>query len=117
MRKAIGVLLLGGGLVSALGAADLTGDWTGERRGPSGEARSLTLHLRVEGATLTGTANGLGGSAGEVEMSEGSVNGDQVSFSLVRGQFKMKYQGTVTDNAIHFKLMREPGESSTSPVE
>ena len=116
MKKVISALMLGGGLTSAVWATDLTGDWTAERRGPSGEARPLTIHLQTDGSTLTGTVSGLGGSAGDAPITEGSVNGDQISFSLVRGQFKMKYQGKITGNAMHFQLLREPGEHSSNAV-
>ena len=112
--KVICVLILGCWLAPAVWAMDLTSDWIAERHGPSGEKRTLTLHLRADGSTLTGTVSGLGGNTGDAEISEGSMNGDQVSFSLVRGPFKMKYQGKITGNTIHFQLMREQGESSSN---
>ncbi len=93
----------------ALGAfaADVTGKWTYEMRGRNG-AMTATLNLKADGEKLTGTVSGRGG---DTEISDGKVDGDNISFSVVRefngNKFTMKYNGTVSPDGIKFKVERE----------
>lgn len=102
-------------LSSSVLASDVTGDWIADRRGPSGEARSLTLHLHTDGSTLTGTVSGFGGSAGDAQLTDGSVSGDQLSFTVNRGQFKMSYEGKIVGDGIQLKLKRDAADTAATP--
>jgi hypothetical protein len=78
-------------------AADVTGKWVGEAN-PSGKGGPPTFNLKQDGTKLTGTASARGG---EVEISNGKVEGDKVSFEVPRdmgdkGKFTTKYSGTVS---------------------
>lgn len=98
-----------GALVQAQ-AADPSGTWTWTRPGRNGgEDQKLTLVLKTEGDKLTGklTAPGRGGAMTDTEISDGKVKGDEVSFTVTRGQFSMKYSGKVSADAIKGKIESE----------
>ncbi len=96
---AIAVLVL---LASAW-AADVTGKWVAQTPGRDGATSETTFNLKVEGAVLTGTMTS---SRGESTISEGKVNGDEISFMIVRkmGENEMKtlYKGKVAGDEITF---------------
>jgi hypothetical protein len=95
-------------------AADVTGKWTAQVPGRGGQMMDMTMNLKSEGESLTGTVTGFGGA--EIPISEGKVSGDNISFvtSIDRGgqTFKQTYTGTVAGNEIKFK--REGGRG---PIE
>ena len=62
-------------------AADIDGKWTGEVQGRNGP-QTQTLMLKSSGNTLTGTVQGARG--GPVEITNGTIDGDNVSFTVVR---------------------------------
>src|SRR5580700_11312696 len=81
-------------------AADIDGKWTGQiqgRRGPQTE----TLMLKASDNSLTGTVQGRGGP---VEITNGKIDGDTVSFSVVRefGSNKIteEYKGTISGSEL-----------------
>lgn len=83
--------------VVALGA-DVTGKWTAE----SGRGGTTTFDLKQDGATLTGTM--AGGRGEPAQISNGKVDGDNVSFEVVRefngNSRTIKYSGTISGNTI-----------------
>ncbi len=88
----------------ALGA-DVTGKWTAEGRGGT-----QTFTLKQSGSTLTGSVEG--GRGGAVDISNGKVDGDNVSFEVTRdmgdkGKFTTKYTGTVSGGTM--KLSADSG--------
>jgi hypothetical protein len=103
------------GFVSTLQAqdkkADPTGTWTWMRqgRGGGGEVK-MTLKLKTEGDKLTGKLTSPGRQGGdpvEVEIKDGKIKGDEVSFSVTRevngNTFTSKYNGKVTGDTIKGK--------------
>lgn len=91
-------------------AADVTGKWTAEMPGRGGGTMTMTMNLKAEGNTLTGT---ISGRRGETEISDGKMDGDNISFSVVRefngNQFKQNYKGKVDGDTIHFTVTMEGG--------
>ena len=91
------LLLLG--ISSAALAADINGKWTAEVQGRNGTV-TQTLVLNASGNTLTGTFEGARGGA--VDISEGTLDGNKVSFKVVRefngNQFTQQYKGTLSDS-------------------
>jgi hypothetical protein len=90
----------------ALGA-DVSGKWMSEAGGKGGPQ---TFTLKQAGSTLTGTIEG--GRGGPVEISNGKVDGDNVSFEATRdmgdkGKFTTKYSGTVSGGTM--KLSADNG--------
>lgn len=98
-------------LAVAAFAADATGKWTAEMQGRGGQTRQVTMNLKADGAKLTGT---VGSQQGDTEITDGKVDGDTITFNVVRevngNSFKMSYTGTVSGDEIKFKAQRDGGE-------
>jgi hypothetical protein len=84
-----------------------TGTWTWSQPGRNGGPdRTNTLTLKVEDSKLTGklAMPGRGGAAMETAISDGKVDGDTVSFAVVRefngNSMTNSYSGKVTADAI-----------------
>ena len=112
MLKSTRFLILCGLLTASLWAADVTGKWTAEMKGPQGNTRQSTMNLKADGNSLTGTVEGMRG--GSTSISDGKVDGDNVTFSVVRefqgNEFKMNYKGVMKGDTIHFTVSRDGGE-------
>ena len=92
--------------VAAL-AADINGKWSGQV--PSrGDATAATFTFKVDGETLTGTMTG---PQGEVALQEGKVSGDQISFTMMGGNAKILFHGTVAGDVIKMTRTREGGQA------
>jgi hypothetical protein len=91
--------------VMALGAfaADVTGKWVGKVETPNG-SRDVTYTLKQDGETLTGSVPGRNG---ESPISDGTVKGDDISFSVVRGERKTAYTGKVTGGEMKLKYQQQ----------
>jgi len=95
-------------LLSAAYAADVTGKWVAEMPGRGGQGPTqTTFDLKADGPKLTGTVTS--GQGEPAEITEGKVEGDNISFLVVRKrndmEIKMLYKGKVTGDEI--KLTRE----------
>ncbi len=104
MIKKLGItlLFLALGSVSAL-AADFNGKWTGDVQGRNGP-QTLTFDFHVDGATVTGKITT---PRGDVDLSNGKVDGDNISFDQVLNfngnSFTISYQGkAAADGTINF---------------
>jgi hypothetical protein len=90
-------------------AADINGKWKAEFQTPDGQTRTTTFTFKVDGGTLTGT---VGSPRGESKIEEGRVNGDDVTFTVVRNfggdDIKFLYKGKVAGDEIKFNV--EAGE-------
>jgi hypothetical protein len=92
-------------------AADVDGKWTGQvegRRGP----QSQTLMLKASGNTLTGSIQG--GRGGPVEISNGTIDGDSVSFTVVRefngNKISQEYKGSLSGGELKLTVSGGRGE-------
>ena len=102
----------------ALMAADVTGKWVAEQPGRNGgPPRQTVFQLKADGAKLTGTMLGGGGRGGAptpVEITDGKVDGDKVSFTVKRetpnGAMETKYNGTVSGDELKLKFEGRGGE-------
>ncbi len=96
-------------------AADVSGKWTFETEGRNGTMTN-TLTLKADGGTLTGTI--AGGRGGVVQITDGKVNGDNISFNVVRefrgNTMTTKYSGTISGDEI--KLTIEGGRRGPREV-
>ena len=90
-------------LLASAWAADVTGKWVAQTPGRDGATSETTFDLKVAGTVLTGTMTS---TRGESTISEGKVNGDEISFMIVRkmGENEMKtlYKGKVAGDEITF---------------
>src|SRR5580765_2860128 len=107
----------------ALMAADVSGKWTFEQPGRGGNpGRPVTITLKADGSTLTGTmpAGGRGGApADPIAISDGKVDGDKISFNVKRemngNTMVTKYEGTVAGDELKLKITRT-GQDGTPQV-
>lgn len=102
ISRILGALAL---LALAAFAADVDGKWQAETPGRGGQTMVQTFTLKADGDKLTGTVSN---PMGETEISDGKVNGDEISFAVVRRmgerEMKMNYTGKVSGDEIKFKV-------------
>lgn len=89
-------------LASAALAGDPTGTWKWSQEGRDGQKRESTLKLELKDGALTGTITAF---RGEAPISNGKVEGDDVSFTVERegrdGQkWSMKYAGKLAGDTL-----------------
>jgi hypothetical protein len=88
-------------LAASAWAADLAGKWIAQAQGTE-----ITINFKVEGTALTGTLDNPQ-AGGPVEIKDGKIDGDNVSFMIVRkmGEMEMKisWKGKVAGDEIKFK--------------
>ncbi|MBV8817010.1 MAG: hypothetical protein JO022_01565 [Acidobacteriaceae bacterium] len=104
-------LLLSGLLAVAAFAADVSGKWTADMPGRGGQTMQQTITLKADGNALSGSVSGRNG---ETPITDGKIDGDSISFSVVRefqgNSMKMNYTGKVSGDTIQFKVQREGGD-------
>jgi hypothetical protein len=105
IRKLFVVLAMIGIFAMIALAADVTGKWKAESTGPDGQVRTTNFTFKAEGEKLTGTVSG---RQGDTEISEGKINGDEISFVVVRGERKMQYKGKVAGDEIKLSVQFGP---------
>jgi len=124
MKLGIPVLtaVLAAALVSSslpLQAADaaVAGKWTAQVPGRDGQTRDVTFNFKTAGDKLTGT---MSGRQGDVEISDGKVKGDEVSFDVTMNMqgntMKMTYKGKVAGDEIKFTRHREGSDRASEFV-
>ena len=97
--------------VSVVWASDLNGKWVAQVQGQNGQTRETTFNFKVEGSKLTGTVSG---RQGDNPISDGTVKGDDVSFTVVANfngnEIKLLYKGKVTGDDLKLSRTREGGD-------
>jgi hypothetical protein len=95
-------------------AADIDGKWTGQVEGRNGP-QTQTIMLKASDNTLTGTVEG--GRGGPVEISDGKIDGNNVSFKVIRefqgNKVTQEYKGMVSGGELKLTVSggrREPSE-------
>ena len=103
-------------------AADVTGKWVYEQAGRGGgNPTQVTLNLKANGSTLTGSLvrPGRGGDPMESAISEGKIDGDNVSFKVTMqmggNSMTTEYIGAVSGNELKLKITR-PGRDGSPMV-
>jgi hypothetical protein len=93
-------------------AADITGTWVGNLTRPNGTTVPFIPVLKQDGEKVTGT---LTGNPPDVQISNGMVKGDTVTFSSVRqvnGQdVKFNYTGKIAGEKIDITIDRGDGQA------
>ena len=89
---------------------DITGKWESTRETQQG-TMTTTFTFERDGGKLTGT---LGSQRGDMEISDGTIEGNKISFKLVmtRGDrtIEMTYSGTVEGDTITGTMQTPRGE-------
>jgi hypothetical protein len=116
MKKIFSVMAVGAmALMIAMPArgqqtVDVAGKWETTRETPRGTMTS-TFTFKVDGNKLTGT---IGSQRGDTEISEGTVDGNKISFKVVMTMgdrtFEMSYTGTVEGDTITGTMQTPRGE-------
>jgi hypothetical protein len=116
LSVACGVIAFGS-VVKGIAAdkVDPTGNWTWTMQARNGgEARTITMKLKLEGEKVTGTITSparQGGEARETKIEEGKLTGEDLSFKVVRefnnNKMTQEYTGKVTKDTIKGKIKSE----------
>ena len=112
------ILILGAivllGLAMPVLAADIDGKWESERQGRDGAVMKTTYEFKANGAELTGKImSQRGGNPTETPISEGKIDGKNISFAVVRSfggnEMKQIYKGVLEGDQITFTMEMEGG--------
>lgn len=103
MRKLLAATLFLA-LTSAVAlAADFNGKWTAEVPSRQGGTMTNTFNFKVDGAKLTGS---MSTQMGDVDITNGKVDGDNISFDVVRtfgdNSITLSYAGKADGDSIKF---------------
>jgi len=101
-------------------AADVTGVWKADFDSQIGH-QSYTFTFKQDGAKLSGKANSeIGDQKREVELKEGKVDGDTISFvemlNFQNNEIRITYTGKLSVNENEIKLTREVGEFAKEDI-
>ena len=103
------------GLRCAVSAADISGKWNGQFDF-NGDPIPLVFDLKVDGASVSGTVNGLPTSPASIK--EGKIDGSTVTFWLTTDyqgtDVKLVYTGKIAADRIDFTMATEDGGFSVS---
>jgi len=120
-KKLLFVVAILCALTFAVMAADVSGKWTYEQAGRNGNTTTVTLTLKAEGGNLTGTVSqpGRGGQGTmESQITEGKVDGNNVSFKVSRDMrgttIVTTYKGTLDGDNLKLEVTR-PGFNGGEP--
>ena len=111
---------------------DISGEWTLTytmmgRQGGQGREINQNITLVQEGNTVTGTAlmmmgrpGGGGGEPQEVEITDGTIEGDQLTFTITRGMgertMSTVYTATVSGNEMEGTIAMDGGRGPRDPI-
>ncbi|MGD0383380.1 MAG: hypothetical protein ABSA77_07670 [Thermoguttaceae bacterium] len=85
----------------------LAGKWEGKITRQDGQEMKLTFTFKVDGEKLTGTVES---PRGELEIKDGKVKGDEISFNVEIGDNTIDYQGKLSNGKIKMKSKGPMGE-------
>ena len=102
----------------AVSAADVSGKWVYEQAGrQGGAATKVTLTLKIDGGKLTGNVSrpGRDGANMETEITDGKVDGNNVSFKAAVGggrgggaaPMPSTFEGTLAGEELKLKITRQ----------
>jgi hypothetical protein len=86
-------------------AVDLTGPWNATTRTPDGSKHDSVLNLQVQGTKLTGK---IVSKRGTVEITNGIVEGNNLSFTVVRvgngDELRIEFRGKVEGDTMKLRM-------------
>jgi hypothetical protein len=101
-KLGITVLLFALGTAAAF-AADFNGKWTADVPGRNGNTQTVNFDFHVDGTTLTGKVTTM---RGDMDITNGKVDGDNISFDQVMNfngnSMTMSYTGKADGDTIKF---------------
>ena len=108
MKKLI--VILTGILVfsfAALAAEDATGNWKASIDTPNG-TQVQTFALKMDGAKVTGTIGS--DMLGNMQIADGKMDGDKISFSITTDFGFIRYAGTVSGDTMKLTITVGDGQ-------
>jgi hypothetical protein len=91
-------------------AADVSGSWAGDMKGPDGSnGFHLSFTFKVDGAKLTGTVQGPQGEP--IAITDGKVDGDKISFNVSVNGMVIIHEGTLVGDTIKLSSKSDQGPS------
>jgi hypothetical protein len=103
----LSVALLAFSAIAAF-AADVTGAWSGQMAGPNGDGYQISFTFKQDGMKLTGTVAGPQGDP--IEISDGKVDGDKVSFTVSFNGMTIKHEGSISGDEIKLTSKADQGD-------
>jgi hypothetical protein len=88
-------------------APDITGSWSGAMSTPNGDFQ-ISFTFKQDGAKLTGTVAGPQGDP--LEITDGKVDGDKVSFNVSFNGMTIKHEGTIAGEEIKLTSKTDQGD-------
>jgi hypothetical protein len=101
-------LMMAFSAASAFAASDVTGAWTTNVAGPNGDSMQITFTFKQDGAKLTGTVASPMGDP--MEISEGKVDGDNISFNVSFNGMTIKHAGMISGDTIKLTSTSDSGD-------
>ena len=93
---------------TAFAAADVTGTWTAQMQGQNGDM-TITFHFKQDADKLTGTVEtSMGGDP--VEISNGKIDGDKISFDTSFNGMTINHVGTISADEIKLSVKSDGGQ-------
>jgi len=89
-------------------AADVTGTWSAEMKTPDGNSFPLTFNFKQDGDKLTGTVQGPQGDP--IEISNGKVDGDKLTFDVAFNGMTIHHDCTVDGDQIKMTTKSDSGD-------
>ena len=86
----------------ALRAADVSGSWTAQMTTPSGDNFQISFTFKQAGGKLTGTVQGPQGDP--IQISDGTVDGNKLSFNVSFNGMTISHEGSVNDSGDEIEL-------------
>ena len=80
--------------------ADVTGKWKATLQGQNG-TMEIVYDFKMDGSKLTGT---VASPRGETPISDGKVEGNEISFVIATEEFRAVTKGTIAGDEIKFKI-------------
>jgi hypothetical protein len=91
----------------ALAAEDATGNWKATIDTPNG-TQTQTFALKMDGAKVTGTIGSE--MLGSMQIAEGKMDGEKISFSITTDYGVIRYAGTVSGDTMKLTITVGDGQ-------
>ncbi|HEV2351738.1 MAG TPA: hypothetical protein VG028_18050 [Terriglobia bacterium] len=88
-------------------AADFNGRWESTFSSPNGDIQ-LVFHFKVDGTKLTGSVESPNGN---IDIEDGKVDGEKISFNTHVGDSEVKHSGTISGDTIQLGVEGPWGHS------
>ena len=114
MRNLVALVTIAAALAIPAMAADIDGKWKGAMPSRDGNTREVAFQFKAEGGNLTG--NFIGPMGREIEIKDGKVSGDAISFSVSLefngSMVKIGYTGKISAGDLNMRMLRDGASRS-----